>query len=205
MRRASAVALLLVSLLASCKKSSPGITTVPPTQGTVRVLVGTTGQAIDTAGYFITVDGGLLASSATVDDTVYFEMLEGTHAVTLRNLPGNCDVQGDNPVAVVVTAPDTSTVSFPVVCSTGTLQVLVSTTGDSIPAAGYVASVDSGASVENVAPDDTVSFDIPSGSHSLELTGVPSNCQVGVANPQQVIVPANAAVLVGFPIVCRAP
>lgn len=66
---------------------------------------------------------------------------------------------------------------------TGSLEVRVSTSGDDRDPDGYTVSV--GTRSQAVAAQDSVVFEsLPSGSYTVSLRGVASNCAVSEGNPR---------------------
>ena len=85
-------------------------------KGSVRVNTYTTGS--NPAGYVvaISVAGGLERSTSIGPNNyvVFNDLFPGQHTVTLRAIPSNCTVSGQNPRTVVVTAGQTTQVNFSV-------------------------------------------------------------------------------------------
>ncbi len=83
-------------------------------KGSVRVNTYTTGS--NPAGYVvaITVAGGLEKSSNIGPNAyiVFNNLYPGNHTVTLKAIPSNCTVSGQNPRTVVVTAGQTTQCNF---------------------------------------------------------------------------------------------
>lgn len=85
--------------------------------GSIRVSASTSGLDQDPDGYSVTLDG-MLVQRVEPDGTVSFEPVDaGDHHVTLGDISSNCEVEGDNPVDVVVTAGETADIEFDVECS----------------------------------------------------------------------------------------
>lgn len=86
------------------------------TTGSIRVSVFTTGFFQDTNGYIVDLDGRAV-EEVELNDTVIFEpVAPGNHTLTLDDIRSTCQVDGDNPVEVLVTAGVTADVEFRVVC-----------------------------------------------------------------------------------------
>ena len=87
---------------------------------------------------------------------------------------------------------------------TGSLNVTTSTTGSNLPS-GYTVSVDGGAS-QSIGANATVTFaDLPAGSHTVVLSGVPSNCTVSGSATQTVTVPSGATATASYSVSCVTP
>src|SRR5437868_3215991 len=86
----------------------------------------------------------------------------------------------------------------------GTLAVTVSTSGSNTPG-GYTIVVD-GSSSQSVGANAVATFvGLPPGSHTVFLSGVPSNCSVGGANPRSVSLIAGVVAATSFSVSCTAP
>lgn len=177
-------------------------------QGTVYVATTTTGVDLDADGYTVTVDGSTSQPIATNDGVWFSGVQTGAHPVTLSGLAGNCAVNGANPETVAVSSGETAPLTFSVTCAptgsgAGTLTVVASTTGLSLPA-GHTATVD-GTMSRPIAINDTITFSVAAGDHPIQLSDVAPNCAVGGANPRTVAVPAGGADTTSFPVACGEP
>lgn len=86
------------------------------TTGSIEVTVSTSGLQQDSDGYTVDLDG-VETRDVDRDDTVTFTgVAEGSHTVTLSGIASNCDVDGENPVVVNVTAGEAAEVEFDVDC-----------------------------------------------------------------------------------------
>src|SRR5437868_3253210 len=86
----------------------------------------------------------------------------------------------------------------------GTLAVTVSTSGSNTPG-GYTVVVD-GSSSQSVGANAVATFlGLPPGSHTVFLSGVPSNCSVSGANPRSVSLIAGVVAATSFSVSCTAP
>jgi hypothetical protein len=82
------------------------------------------------------------------------------------------------------------------------LRISTATTGVEIDADGYIVSVDSRAP-QPIAPNATLTTEgLPEGAHTVQLTGVASNCTVDGENPRSVMVEVDATTPVAFVITC---
>src|SRR5213082_1406911 len=85
----------------------------------------------------------------------------------------------------------------------GTLAVTVTTSGSNTPS-GYTVIVD-GSSSQSVGANGLVTFiGISPGSHTVLLSGVPSNCSVS-GNPRTVSLIAGLVATTSFSVSCTAP
>ena len=198
--------LLVGSFLILALACSGDSLTVPPTAGVIEVRTSTTGAEPDTDGYTIQVDDQTPLSIGPSASLQTSEVASGSHTVHLAGLAGNCVVAA-NPVSVSVTAGQTATVSFAVICSatTGSLQISSTTSGPAPDADGYTVTIDgvergplgaAGAmSIEGLTPE----------SHIVGLSGVAANCQVQGENPRAVTITAGAGATVAFEVICTDP
>src|SRR6184192_915412 len=86
----------------------------------------------------------------------------------------------------------------------GTLAVTVTTSGSNTPS-GYTVTVD-GSSSQSVGATGVATFlGLPSGSHTVLLSGVPSNCSVSGDNPRTVSLIAGLVAATTFTVSCTAP
>src|SRR6266700_3058434 len=86
----------------------------------------------------------------------------------------------------------------------GTLAVTVTTSGSNTPS-GYTVIVD-GSSSQSVGINGLVTLiGLPPGSHTVLLSGVPSNCSVIAANSKNVSLIAGLVATASFSVSCTAP
>src|SRR5437763_6705815 len=179
--------------------------TVPPPTGDLTVTAATTGQDLDPDGYTVTVDGGQSRSLGVNTSTTYSGLTATSHTVELTGIAGNCTLSGQNPRTVSVPTSGTTT-TFTITCAalTGSLTVTTSTSGPNAPSS-YTVTVD-GSQSKSIAASGNVSYGgLATGSHTVQLNGVPSNCSVAEANPQTVTVSAGSTAQASFAITCAAP
>lgn len=87
------------------------------TTGSIRVSVFTSGTFQDMNGYTVDLDGRTV-EAVEPNGSVTFELVPpGNHTLTLGDIRSTCDVEGDNPVDVPVTAGETADVEFRLACS----------------------------------------------------------------------------------------
>jgi hypothetical protein len=105
-----------------------------PAFGYITTVTQTTGAATDPDGYVARVNGGAGKPVPANGTATRGGLAPGAHTVQLDNVEANCQVQGDNPRAVIVAGYETTTVTFEVLCgaTTGSLALTVS----GLPAGG---------------------------------------------------------------------
>ena len=181
----------------------------PPT-GALMVSVTTTGADLDPDGYRVTLDDEAAWSMPVgPNDSVRFEdLMPGEHTVELTGLASNCALSsGANPRTVTVEAGAVVQISFAVYCEPlqGSLLVDVETTGDCPDPDGYMVTPDDDpAWGMAVATNGIVLFEgLAAGEHTVELSGVASNCTLEGQNPRTVWVEGGSIVRVTFRVTCH--
>ncbi len=176
----------------------------PPTTGDVVVTTVTSGSSLP-SGYTVSLDGGPATPIGVNDSVTATGIAAGEHTVALSGVPGNCTVAGPNPQPVTVAARSAARVTFTIGCvaATGSLTVTTTTTGSNLPA-GYTVTLDTGQSGAIGANESVTATGIPTGDHTLTLSGVPGNCTLASPNPQVVTITAGATTQASFAISCSA-
>jgi hypothetical protein len=191
-------------LLLGCSDNGTGVE-VPALQ----VTASTTGSDLDPDGYIITVDGGRDRPIAANGPLTVASLSPGDHQVQLSGVAANCQVQGDNPRTVTVSAGATATADFVITCTggaptTGSIAVSTTTGGQDLDPDGYTLQLD-GADKGAIGTTATVTLDqLTPAAHSVGLAGVAANCSVGGDNPRAVTVVAGNAAPAAFTISCTA-
>lgn len=166
------------------------------------VSVASAGMSIDPDGYVVWVDDSL-SQPVGANGVVTFNLPAGPHEVALYGVASNCKVDGNNPRMVFPGVDLVAATAFSVGCvSQGEVYVSTSTTGVDLDADGYTVTVDGGTS-QAVPANGSVTFTaVPSGSHTVALSGIAGNCAVSGSNPQTVTVTAGAAAPASFSLSC---
>ena len=188
--------------------------TVDEGSGSISVTNSTTGQDIPTDPYTAILDvadNDPPVLSIPVNGAVTFnEVSAGAHTVTLGGIDSNCTVSGGITQDVTVTVGNTTTASFTITCestATGSIQVTNATTGQNLPTSPYIAILD-------VADDNPPSLAIPvngsvifsdvsTGSHTITLGGVDSNCTTSGGITKTVSVSSGNTSIASFSITCE--
>jgi PKD domain len=179
--------------------------TPPPPPGSLTVTTNTTGADLDPNGYTVTVDGGTSQSIATTGSVTFNNLSPTTHTVTLSDIASNCSVTGGSSHTVNITSGGTATTAFSVSCTatTGGITVTTTTTGSSLPS-GYSVAVDGGAG-QPIAINTSVTISgLTPSSHTVVLSGVPTNCSVTNGTSRTVTVAAGGNASASFAISCTA-
>jgi hypothetical protein len=95
--------------------------------GTLVVATTSSGGPVDPSGYTLNLDGGPSVAIGINASRTFDQVTPGVHTVTLGGIATNCSVQGQNPRTVTITAEQTATLTFAVLCAatTGSLTVTV--------------------------------------------------------------------------------
>ncbi|MFL5447671.1 MAG: Ig-like domain repeat protein [Gemmatimonadales bacterium] len=181
---------------------------VPPTVGSIHITTTTTGTNPDGNGYRFAIDqGAAQAIGATAEATVN-NVAAGAHTVTLSDIAANCSANKTSS-AVSVTAGATATVAFTVTCTAippvvGSIHVRTTTTGTN-PDDGYRFTVDGGSPQGIGASAEATVNNVATGSHTVALSDVASNCTVNGGSTRTVTVAGGQTAEAAFAIDCSAP
>ena len=183
--------------------------TCSATSGSLQVTSSTTGLSPDADGYTISLDGTERGTLGPSGDVTLAALAPGDYLAGLSGVAGNCEVQGDNPRTVTVTAGATVAVAFAVICAAppanaGTLRITTTSTGPAPDADGYAFAVDGGTG-QPIGVNAVVTLpNVAAGAHTVRLSGVAENCSVGGTNPRSVSVSAGATASVAFTVGCSS-
>ena len=195
----------LVVLTLSCNYSEP----VDPSDdtGTLTIRTKTVGTEIDQDGYAVRMDGGLSLPIGSTADLTFISIEAGDHSMMLDGVAPNCQVAGENPRSVTVSARLTATIVLEVICSgsSGFLEISTVTSGEFLDSDGYQVAI-------STRPFGTIR-DVTSplrifpaaGTHEVALSGIAANCRVEGGNPRPVAVTPPAIARTTFQIVCLPP
>jgi hypothetical protein len=179
----------------------------PPSTGTLRVNVVTTGPDQDPSGYSIAIDDQASQAIGVNQTVSVAELGAGVHTLQLSGLAFNCTLSGTNPRSVTVTAGGVADATFSVTCTaiTGIIQVTATTTGDVPDLDGYTVTVDGG-TAQAIPINGTVAFELVSaGQRIVELGGLAPNCHVlGGLSSREITVAAGGTATVPFEVFCPA-
>jgi hypothetical protein len=183
-----------VSFVVSCEALAGGL----------QVTSVTTGEDPDPDGYTVTIDGTISQSIGPAGTITFASLSAGTHSVELTGVADNCAVAGSNPRDVSIAAGGSAQTTFSIECTSllGSLTVTAVTTGEDPDPDGYTATLDNSTS-QALAPSGNTTFaSIQAGTHTVELSGVASNCRVNGDNPQTASVPEGGTASVTFSVLC---
>ncbi|HWN18891.1 MAG TPA: galactose oxidase-like domain-containing protein [Gemmatimonadales bacterium] len=179
------------------------------TTGSLRVTSTTTGSSPDTDGYAVIIDGSTHGALATNGETVVDGLTQGSHTVGIGGVAGNCQVEGDNPRSLPITAGSSAETGFTVTCqapppNSGTIYITTATSGPGVDIDGYTFTVD-GDAEQPIGPNATAPINnLGAGTHSVRLSGIAEHCTLTGDNLRSVVVPGGGAVSVTFTLSCQA-
>ena len=90
--------------------------TCAETTGSVQVSTTVTGTSLDPDGYGLTIDGASPQPIASNSSVTVGALVPGTHSVGLDGIAPNCQLTGENPAPISVTAGVQAKVSFTLDC-----------------------------------------------------------------------------------------
>src|SRR6184192_2827592 len=172
--------------------------------GNLTVSTTTTGANLDPDGYTFAVDGGTpqpIGINATIPLT---GIPTGSRTVDLAGVAANCTVTGGASQTVTVPPGGSATAAFTITCTqlTGSVTVTTSTSGGTPDSNGYTVTVTGGGS-KAIGTNDSVTFqNLVTGSHTVTLSGIQSNCSVSGGASRPVTVNTGPPVSVAFTIDC---
>ncbi len=173
--------------------------------GALKVTTSSSGPGADSDGYTIRLDGvdrGTIAQAATLELT---DLAAGDHTLELGGVASTCAVDHGPARTAQVTAGETAEVAFTVACSiaTGSMEVVVSTSGGSLDPDGYAVSLDGRPSGRIEVNGNLTIPDLASGNHAVALSGLAFNCHVadGVGSREGSVLPGTA-VRVDIAVAC---
>jgi hypothetical protein len=199
-RRAGTI--ILATLLWACGDGTPG---GPDGPAAIAVSNRTSGDPIQTAGYFVRLDGEKERSLPIGESIVLANLEPGDHRLQLTGIAGGCAVSGANPRVVHTQSAETAQSLFLVTCSvpgSGRVYVQTSTYGE--PDDSYLLQVND-ASTLSIGTKDTLTLHgLPAGPVTLSLTHM-GHCFVAGRNPRTIIVVAGQIVGSIFKVRCDLP
>jgi hypothetical protein len=181
--------------------------TCSTTTGSVEVLATTSGTSSDPDGFSVIFDGADRGAVAPGVAATFDQLPPGTHTIGLSGVAANCQVAGDNPRAVSVTAAQTTQVSFTATCaapgpSSGSLVVTTGTSGSDQDPDGYSVQIDNAAAQPIGTNASLTLINVIAGEHTVRLLDLSANCAVTGTNPAHATVAAAGSVTVSFAVVC---
>jgi WD40-like Beta Propeller Repeat len=171
--------------------------------GSIEITTTTTGESPDPDGYSAALDGAPAQPIGSNGTVTFAGVPAGDHTVGLTGVTPNCTVVGENPRAVAVGA-DAARSRFDITCRppTGTIVISTTTTGPRPDPDGYAAKVDAGGG-QAIASIGTLTVpNLPVGDHTIQLSGLASNCSLAGDNPRLVTVTNGGTTTSSFSVSC---
>ena len=202
---ATASSLLLLAL-GGCGGDGSGFQ-LPPTTGTLLVTTTTAGDEPDPDGYTVQLDGEApqpIGAAGTIERAEL--RAPGQSHPPAGWLAPNCSVE-ENPRTVQITAGQTTTSTFAVVCTatSGGVVITTVTTGDAPDPDGYGVVLD-GVDQGVIPASGQLSLTaLALGSHVVGLSGLAGNCSLQGDNLRAVTVAPGSSTAVDYAITCSAP
>jgi hypothetical protein len=179
--------------------------TVTCVSGSIEIITATSGTPLDPDGYTVSLDATPGQPVGINASLMLSDVAPGQHTVELSGLASNCTVTGSNPEVVTVVANATAQSSFAVTCESGSIEIITATSGTALDPDGYDVSLD-GAPQQPIDINASLTLtDVTPGQHTVELSGLASNCGVTGANPETVRVVANTTAQVSLDVACGSP
>ncbi len=167
--------------------------------GAIGVITNTSGP--DSGDYEVQVAPDTAITIAPNDTVIINNLSPGSRQIFLANT-APCLVTSPNPDTVSVVAGDTTFITFDVECSPQ-IQVQTRTVGRDLDPDGYAATVVDSMQTQPIAINASVVFTpVSSGSHTVQLTGVSSNCIVIGGPTRTAVVGASGTATVKYTIEC---
>ncbi len=179
------------------------------TSGSLRITASTSGPTPDPDGYTVAIDGTAGSQLASNAEATLSGITAGAHSVGLSGVAGNCQVEGDNPRPIDVSAGATTVAAFVVTCqappsTSGSLRVTTTTAGTSPDPNGYSFSIDGGGTQPIETNGEATVSNLAVGARQVQLLDVATNCVVEGPNPRSASVVSGATTDVSFAVTCGA-
>jgi hypothetical protein len=169
--------------------------------GTVRVTAPTTG-ALPDDGYALFLDNGGGVGFAATESLTFEAVPAGQHFLTLGDVSPACQVAGQNPRVITVSADATTDVVFQVSCDPDASLVIAAPTSGGDLDDSYLAFIDNNAIGIPIPANGSVTVPVYGGVHTVTLNDLAFNCAVIGSHPVSVNVPAGGQVSVTIPVNC---
>lgn len=166
------VAAILVLQLSGCADTQVG----PAELSQLNVSIAVSGVDAND-GFLITLDGGAQHVLSAAVGLVLRSVASGKHTIALSGFPGNCTLDGPNPLVVNVAPSGVARVDFRLSCTatTGVIAVAATVSGSSQPI-WFSLQVDAAPAQSLRANQKTLAGTYVGGAHVVRLLDVPSFC-----------------------------
>lgn len=135
--------------------------------------------------YAVAVDNGPPQPVGAGETIPIRRLSPGRHAVAVRDVPPNCNVEGENPLEVMVVNGSMTQVGFVITCVsvTGSVAITVAASGLDMPGV-YSVQVGERPPLVVFAALPAIFTDLSGGEHVVALRALSANCAVAGANPR---------------------
>ena len=204
-----ALAVLAAGALTACDDDDEGLTA--PGDGVIQVITVTTGDQQDPDGFDVIVDGGEPRPTGTNATLDVAGLQAGEHTVELAGVAGNCTADASSQT-VSVTGATPVQVTFNVTCvhngDVGTINIITNSFQfDSVSDVdtSFTVALSNGFTGTIGAIDTLVVDSVLTGSVTVDLGDIASNCDVDGGPSQTLDVLRNGIHDVTFNITCSGP
>jgi hypothetical protein len=182
MRAHAGLALATAMMLGGCDSA-----TETQADGTLKVVVATSGALPDADGYQVTLAGRLGSALGANAEWSADELTPGSYTLQLTGVATNCTIEGDNPRSILVEPGRLVTITFVVAC-TASVRIVTETTGIDVDASGFLVAIGTGALARLPTSGSTVVPSMADGTLPVEVSDVAANCVPDPGNPTTVSV-----------------
>lgn len=172
------------------QKKSPGISSVEPDSGTIGTEVTINGMNFDNS----------LSGNIVSFNEINARVIGATTDQLITEVPEGAS---DGPVKVRVGERTAVGPDFNVITS-GTLEILITTTGEEPDPDGYVLSINENEYGATEINDTVIIEDLEEGNYSVEISDISLNCAIENKNPVDVTITPGDTFKIEFNIYCQA-
>jgi Tol biopolymer transport system component len=166
-------------------------------------ITATTAGADPGPGYALSVDYQPTQPLGANSAIVIANLALGSHTVALSGAAANCTIAAPNPVTVTIGNGDTTRITFSISCvAVGVLRLTAVTTGVDLDVDGYTIFVNGTQGGLVASNGATTVSPLASGTRSVLLSDISSNCAVTGSNPQSVVIPVHDTARMTFQLAC---
>ena len=159
--------------------------------GTLVVVTESNGTPADPNGYTLRLDDEAAGTIGVNATRTLGQLPPGVHTVVLGGVADNCAVQGQSSRSATVTAAQTTTLTFTVVCAATTGSLTVTVAGLPSGAEGDVAVTGPGGFSRDVTATTTIAG-LPPGDYTVTASSVTAGGSTWTASPATRTVPVAA-------------
>lgn len=158
-------------ILGGCEESGTG----PAGEGTIVVVVTTSGGDPDLDGYEIRVDDRIGSPLAMIDEETYI-VGAGQHRFEFTGVAPNCTVSGESVRTITLAAGGNERLEFRVICRSTGFRVSSTSFGVDLDNGGYQITIDGETKGTVAANSQMLISRMAPGTYTVGVTGVAPNC-----------------------------